>query len=402
MAGLRTTPSLETVPTEILYLIGSHLRDDEFGSITQASRTLRHVFLPRRYARIKFSGTVKQVSEHLTTMFAMSCDAISMNMRHLIEIFTRFVTFRIHYWRNDSRVPLQFSRSDVKHFDILLHSINRLCGVDFSLEIPTHRDVLAFNKALRKTGLWSTNGDTPFSLTFLGEPEVSNFNAVVRRFEPGTLGAVQLPRGFNRRYYVILKKSSHSQALKALHIDRTENRQNFRRVLPSLEHEILGEVRQDFPQLESLILHEDTPYLDDVMIPLLELELIWLDLVWFDDQLAFDRTVNALATALNRMPRLRRFAFTLWFVRLGGRLVSRDWDEGYRPKSMVELDNFYINNLVSPIMTQVPTLVELCVSSEHPIFYRGIRRDDQSHVQRESRDNPGEENRFPSLLLDLN
>ncbi|KAF5647932.1 hypothetical protein F52700_1144 [Fusarium sp. NRRL 52700] len=384
MAGLRTTPALDTVPTEILFLIGSHLHDDEVGSITQVSRRLRHVFLPRRYAKIIFSGTVEQVAEYLRLLFSMDCDVVSMSLSRLIETFTRFVTFRIDYWRHDCRVPLQFLRSDVKQFAILLHSIDRLCGASFSLILPTHRDILAFNKALRKTGSWSTNGNTPFCLTFLDELAGSNFNAIVRRFEPGTLGAVQLPEGFNRRYYVILKKSPQGQALKALHIDRTSNRQGVRRVIPSLDHEILGEVREDFPQLESLVLHEDTPS---------DLRMGPVELIWFEDQLAFYQAVNALATALNRIPRLRRFAFTLWFERLYRHLVQH---------GMAELDNFYINNIVSPIMAQVPTLVELCVSSKHPTFYRGIRRDDQIHVQRESRENPGEEKRFPSLLLDLN
>lgn len=108
---------------------------------------------------------------------------------------------------------------------------------------------------------------------------------------------------------------------------------------------------------------------------------------------------------LKRMPCLRRFAFTLWFVRLHGHLVPHDWGdyEGtYRPMTMVEMDNFYIDKIVTVIMTRVPALVELCVSSNHPAFYRATRRDDKIHVQRESRDNLGEENRFPSLLLDLN
>jgi hypothetical protein len=108
---------------------------------------------------------------------------------------------------------------------------------------------------------------------------------------------------------------------------------------------------------------------------------------------------------LKKMPCLRRFAFTLWFVRLHGHLIPHDWGdyEGtYRPKTMVEMDKFYIDKIVTVIMTRIPALVELCISSDHPTFYRGTRRDGQIHVQRESRDNVGEENRFPSLLLELN
>jgi hypothetical protein len=121
----------------------------------------------------------------------------------------------------------------------------------------------------------------------LDDPVDTNLNAIFRRFEPEALGAVQLPGGLNRKHYTKLKSSVHAYTLKALHVDRTVNNQQTRHVVPSLDQDFLREVRKDFPKLESLILHEDTPRLtiyDDFRC--------WpFGLVWFDDQSALVREI---------------------------------------------------------------------------------------------------------------
>ncbi|KAF5671113.1 hypothetical protein FDENT_10997 [Fusarium denticulatum] len=397
----RPTAALPALPTELLFIIGSYLRDDELVGLTGASTRFRQIFLHRRYGMIGFSGSVKHIAGCLKPLFSRDGGKISVDMRRLIQTFTRFVMIRIYYPPHTNNLPLRFAQNDLEHFGILLRSIDRLCGVNISLSFPRHRDCISFNKALRKTGMWSNYPDKSCSLTFLDDPVDLNFNAVFQRFHCESLGAVQLPGGFNRKHYMKLMDSFHARYLKALHVDRTANRQKARHVVPSLDDDFLGEVRRDFPRLESLILHEDTP---DLTIDS-DFRSWPFGLVWFDDQVAFERNVRKLVYELKRMPCIRRFAFTLWFVRLHGHLVPHDWEDYkgiYRPKTMVEMDNFYIDKLVTVIMTRVPALVELCVSSNHPTFYRGTRRDDQIHVQRESRDNLGEENRFPSLLLDLN
>ncbi|KAF5531303.1 hypothetical protein FNAPI_13293 [Fusarium napiforme] len=400
----RTTAALPALPTELLFIIGSYLRDDELVGITGASTLLRQIFLHRRYAMIEFSGSVKHIAGCLIPLFSQDADRISIDMRKLIQTFTRTVTIRIWYQPYVAgRWPLRFATKDLQHFGTLLHSIDGLNGVNISLSFPCHRDRIAFNKALRKAGWWYTWIRHPLkplcSLTFLDNPVVSNFNAVFRCFHPAALGAVRLPAGLNRKYYVKLSESMRARDLRALHVDRTAYNQA-RHVVPSLDDNFLGEIRKDFPRLEKLILHEDTPYLtidsDFRSWP--------FGLVWFDDQAAFDLNIDKLVFEVSRMPRLRRFAFTLWYVRLHGHLVPHDWEDYkgiYRPKTMVEMDKFYIDKLVTVIMTRVPALEELCVSSNHPTFYRGTRRDDQIHVERESRHNLGEEKRFPSLVLDL-
>ncbi|KAF5721895.1 hypothetical protein FMUND_3379 [Fusarium mundagurra] len=397
----RTTAALPALPTELLYIIGFYLRDDELVGITGASTRFRQIFLHRRYAMIEFSGSVKHIAGCLIPLFSRDGDKISVDMRKLIQTFTRFVTFRIYYPPNTIHWPLRFASNDLEHFGILLRSIDRLCGVNISLSFPRHRDCISFNKALRKTGMWSEDFTKPCSLTFLDDPVDLNFNAVFRCFQAKALGAVQLPGGLNRKHFVKLYHSRQGTYLKALHVDRTAYNQKARHVVPSLDDDFLGEIRRGFPRLESLILHEDTA---DLTIDF-DFRSWPFGLVWFDDQAAFDRNVDKLVRQLSMMPHLRRFAFTLWYVRLHGHLVPHDWEDHkgtYRPKTMVEMDNFYIDKLVTVIMTRVPSLVELCVSHNHPNFYRGTRRDDQIHVRRESRDNLGEENRFPSLLLDLN
>ncbi|KAF5555376.1 hypothetical protein FMEXI_1547 [Fusarium mexicanum] len=351
-----TTAGLPALPTEVVLIIGSFLRDDELGGLTRTSTRFRQIFLRRRYTMIEFSGSVKHIARCLIPLFSRDADEVSVDMRKLIQTFTSFVTIRIYYPPDVIRWPLRFANNDLEHFGILLRSIERLRGVSISLSFPRHRDCVSFNKALRKTGIWSEDPTKPCSLTFLVGPVDLNFNAVFRCFQPESLGAVQLPEGPNRKHYVKLKRSLHAAYLKALHVDRTAYNQKPRNVIPSLDDDFLGEVRMDFPRLESLILHEDTPSLT------IDFDYrSWpFGLVWFDDQVAFDRNVNRLI-----------------------------YEASWSPRPTV-------------IMTRVPTLVELCVSSNHPTFYRSFRREGQIHVQRESRENPGEEKRFPSLLMNLN
>lgn len=125
----------------------------------------------------------------------------------------RFVTLRIYYLPDVIHWPLRFAVNDLEHFGILLRSIDRLCGVSISVSFPRHRDCISFNKALRKTGSWSSDPTKLCSLTFLDDPVDLNFNAVFRRFWPKSLGAVQLPGGFNRKHYVKLEKSLHATYL---------------------------------------------------------------------------------------------------------------------------------------------------------------------------------------------
>ncbi|KAF5575088.1 hypothetical protein FPANT_11476 [Fusarium pseudoanthophilum] len=394
------TAALPALATELLFIIGSYLRDDELVGISAASTRFRQIFLHRRYAMIEFSGSVKHIAGCLITLHSEDADNISVDMKKLIRTFTRFVTIRIHYPPHTNNLPLRFARNDLDHFGILLRSIDRLCGVNISLSFPRPRDCISFNKALRNAAWWSYCTNKPLSLTFLDDPADTNFNAIFRHFDPASLAAVQLPGGLNRKHYTKLKSYVHAYALKTLHVDRTVNNQQTRHVVPSLDQDFLREVRKDFPQLESLILHEDTPGLTIYS----DLRCWPFGLVWFNDKSALDRNIRRMVRQLQRMPCLRRFAFTLWFVRLHGHLIPHDWEdyEGtYRHKTMVEMDKFYIDKIVTVIMTRVPALEELCVSSNHPTFYRGTRRDGQIHVERESRHNLGEEKRFPSLLLDL-
>ncbi|KAF9769893.1 hypothetical protein IL306_012610 [Fusarium sp. DS 682] len=234
-------------------------------------------------------------------------------------------------------------------------SMPRLHEVSFNIRTNTRQDTLAFNRALRKTIDWPG----PRSLTFPGHLAEPIFNAIVRRFVPTTIEAVQLPKGVNKAHFMSLKKSPQGQTLKALHIDRTANRRRTRSLTPSFDHEFLQ-------QRNNLV---------------------------------------ALIVALQRMRQLRRFAFTLWLMRLHKRLIQRDLTVSpllNRAYTAAKIDEFYFS-IVRLILGDVSTLMELCISPEHPIFYRGIRSEEgQILIRRESRENPGEEDRFPTLLLDLN
>ncbi|KAF4339485.1 hypothetical protein FBEOM_6606 [Fusarium beomiforme] len=379
---------LATLPTEVVCMIGSHMRGDDLGSMAQASKRFWKLFSPQRYNKIRFSGTVPQLAESIRLLLDENPAAMD-----LIRSFTKFVSIRVRYYYDSETIV--FAQAEIALIRNFLRSVPRLHDLRFHVTIFRHENILAFNKALRKVSNWST----PRCLTFPDYPAESTFNAIVRRFAPGIIEAVQLPKGFNRKHFTSLKKPPQGRALKALHIDRTAIQQYVRNVIPSLDHEFLQEVNSHFPQLETLIFHEDTHivggYSDSYEWP-------W-GLTWFIDALELDRCVEALISALNRMPNLRRFAFMLWLMRLHKSLVQHGWTGLimlFRAYTAAEVVEFYLL-YVEMILDRVPTLEELCISSGHPVFYRGTRQDGQVLVRRESRENPGEEDRFPPLLLDL-
>ncbi|KAF4453708.1 hypothetical protein F53441_3717 [Fusarium austroafricanum] len=328
-----TTPALATMPTEILCMIGSELGENELVGISQVSRGFRNIFLARRFKRVVLRGTMA----------------------------------RIEFYQNEypHNGPLSFE--DVALIGSLLQGMPKLYGVTFRINCY---DNVLFNRLLREAPKWSS----PRSIAFFRNTDHSNFNAVIRRFLPGTLEAVRIPYGFNKRHYNIVK--SQCPTLKALEIDRSCDRQRRRNVTPSLDHDFVNTVNSDFPEVESLILHEDTRFRNRRFM-------------WFTSAAELDDAVSLLIDALDDMPRLRRFAFTLREDRLDIPLIQDDVE--------ADIDEWCLN-LVESLLNAVPTLEELCISFYHPTFYRGTRRNHQIVVQKANRNNIGEEDRFPSSL----
>ncbi|KAF4453707.1 hypothetical protein F53441_3716 [Fusarium austroafricanum] len=354
-----TTPTLVTMPTEILCIIGSNLRDDELVGISHVSQRLRHIFIAQRYKSLKFSGTVIKVA----------------------RTYTRYLTIAI----NGDRCPELAQHAHAPQvvltpLSMFLGAIPNLEQVNFNLNFGPDMDHLLFNRCLRKTTTWSS----PRSLAFIDKVPLTVFNTVVRHFSPGALEAIQLPSGFNQQHFSTLK--TQQAGLKALHVDRTSNKTRdgtFR----LLDVNFLNSVEDHFPEMESLILHEDTP-------EYYEGSPAYISCGW-------DIHVIPFIGALNAMPRLRRFAFTLepYHLRRRRRNCPLHGNWACPPRIGYPSHEECYSDVARDILNRVPGLEALCIASHHPTFYRATRENGQIVVQKESRDNDHEQYRFPNVLL---
>ncbi|KAF4957513.1 hypothetical protein FSARC_11281 [Fusarium sarcochroum] len=381
MADPYTTPSLGTMPAEILSMIGSNLSGNELGSIAQTSRRFRQVFLSRLFETIKFSGNLGLLTEQLTSFLHGSSASIS----RLIRPFIRYATFQIDGVPYDGEhIPFHVSASGIELIGEFLRKMPSLKGVAFRLRIMSHTQLIEFNKLFRKTQKWSN----PVSLRFLNFVDASGLKAIVRQFRPGTLKAVQIPFWYKTPEYKILQ--SHCPTLKALHLSAYYGQKL--RVLRSMDHEVLDSISGDFTQLESLILRENT-----------SADTCLWSLRWPQHLHQLNQTIERLIVSLNAMPHLRRFAFTLWLKRLDKRFIRQDWTksrESRRSLEDAELDDWY-STLILRISDAVPRLEELCITSEESDFYRGTRIGGQSsmRVERASFSHVDEKHQFPNALV---
>lgn len=76
-----TTPAslsaLESLPTEVLLMIGSELYEFHFMVVTLVSKRLRSVFLPQRFKTLNFSGSLKKLARDMTSF-------LSGDLKHLM------------------------------------------------------------------------------------------------------------------------------------------------------------------------------------------------------------------------------------------------------------------------------------------------------------------------------
>jgi hypothetical protein len=76
------------MPTEILCMIGANLSDHEIKEWTLASKRFRDLFLPRLCKKLKFSGNMEQLTNHLHAYFSNKTDPF----RDLVHRHTRRVS----------------------------------------------------------------------------------------------------------------------------------------------------------------------------------------------------------------------------------------------------------------------------------------------------------------------
>ncbi|KAF5981855.1 hypothetical protein FCOIX_3994 [Fusarium coicis] len=86
------------------------------------------------------------------------------------------------------------------------------------------------------------------------------------------------------------------------------------------------------------------------------------------------RAVDDIASKLNEMPKLVRFAFPLDQNTMCNRLMREDWTSCTKePLSHEQVAQWY-TRLILHISRSVPRLEQICVTNDYPFFFRGIKK----------------------------
>jgi hypothetical protein len=85
MAGSGTTPSLATMPTEIVCMIGAHLSIYVIKAWTLVSKRFRDIFLSQICKHIKFSGDMEQLENSILSYFRTATASFRNVVHHNIR-----------------------------------------------------------------------------------------------------------------------------------------------------------------------------------------------------------------------------------------------------------------------------------------------------------------------------
>ncbi|KAM5343244.1 hypothetical protein ACJ41O_014210 [Fusarium nematophilum] len=360
---------------EIYSEIGAYLKVADLDGITKACKRLQIGFTRGMFYRVKFNcGHEKSVSKALQTFLHRKSDMGMKEMRDAIRhVSIGFIG------ANDLELPCRIAYS--------LEKMPQLRILDLDLH-----DVSAEQAAT----LWMMLNGTPqkwpnvHTLVYWGPAFV--LKAVFRLCHLEKLQAVYLTEGRGSETYVETRK--HCPRLKrlALSLDGDIDGSVLNRNgwgwgdMMSLEAESMAKivVNRDFEYLEWLVFNETRPF------------------SYYLRGTPPENRVKGLIAALQAMPRLRRFAFTLSKNRFGpsfNLVLSVD-----RPLTHTEAEAWYAA-LIQRIGGSVPGLEQLCIidgGDWRPVVHRGTRdrNGDSMSVTHETFSWQTSNSTFPLGLLD--
>ncbi|KAF9769052.1 hypothetical protein IL306_013608 [Fusarium sp. DS 682] len=401
------TPSsaLEQMPTELLCMIGSHLRNGGFKVATLLSKHLRSIFLPQLFKKVTFSGTLRKLAAEMKSLL----DGDFKDSLPLILSFAKTVTICFERSTMAESTDLQLSATRTAVINEFVYKISSVSVIafDYPVDDPKlncHLEaamvmLLCFGPAKAK---W--NG--PKTVVFPGPRNLPMFNSILRQFAPGTVEAVHLSRAcaWCHRYVLQLK----CPLLKGLKVEVSAT-DSESRTLACIDHKLLGEIAGAFPHLESLVLDQlDCWEFEKALHPIDKKPNLPVLNTW----------VNKLILQLESIPRLRCFAFTLqrewmdreynWELpdereerlkRADPPAAASEQDEWpYYLSTVEEVDGWHAR-LIARILNAVPQLEELCVKTSAVVLHRGTKTEGVVTVRRVDTEDPREEPRFPSALL---
>ncbi|KAF5705020.1 hypothetical protein FMUND_12281 [Fusarium mundagurra] len=378
---------LEEMPVEVLLMIATYLGCRELRGTAFVSKSLRSVLVPGLFKKIIFSGTLEKIAYKIRSL-------LNGEHQHLMELIlssTKLVTIRLE------------ARQGVEGFmeSILLKDIIAITSEFVSKLSSIHLIAFDFGVDNQRARCHLQTVVFPIPIN------QATFGAIMSQFYYDSFESLRLPQASPPAHRDILR--SIFASAKGLKIDMsaipTESR-----TLACIDDKYLHQLSRDFPNLHSLFLDQlDSDNFRSYVGPIRKKAILPNPTLYFDN----------LISRLKTMPQLRRFAFTLtkdWLVNEYECVLEYESDEMLSLNNTssvisqtdawplwlgtVAKENEWHFDLVTRILNAVPQLKELCVVPHTSELYRGTKIKGTVSVRLVKSDDPRENSRFPSQLVD--
>ncbi|KAF5969158.1 hypothetical protein FCOIX_11033 [Fusarium coicis] len=389
MAGLGTTPSLATMPTEIVCMIGDNMSSNEIKDWTLVSKRFREILLPRICKHLKFFGNMKELTNSLNAYFKRK----TAPFRHLVHHHTRFVTFEVTKFNNMFEMRAWVQRYGVDTIPIgrFLADTQNLHGVVFDIWLPDPKEAFRFVSFIRRGADWYG----PEHVYFKNYAEHWDIGKMVGKFKSGALKGISLPRtslldhcGQIARNGANLTSLRLGKYLCIYYRDST---------LAVFNSQVANTIAEDFPHLESLQIYDRFSRRD---LPLYR---------GYTDSYRWCREIAKAAFILTQLRRLRRFAISMRPLESNGisinsitgqLLVMTKKNKGRGPREVHGPEGVF--KLVATYFAASAKGPEkVFITSEdpvNPVFYRATLTGDVWNISRESLEDPSQKDLFPNVL----
>ncbi|KAF5974091.1 hypothetical protein FBULB1_7923 [Fusarium bulbicola] len=195
--------SLNKMPNELLYMIGSYLTHQESILYSAVSKRFRNLLGAQHFTAIRLSGTLEGLAKELRFLLEL--------LESKVDVFnqTRHATFHITSIHGP-KDPGPFCNALLTS-DLIGSCIKTIKGLhDVTFDLDLRGESSCFHEHFQSQQKWKK----PCSVIFQ-RADRKAFETIIHNFEPGIVKAVQLPMEISMTYYGPLKTGRHP--LKALH-----------------------------------------------------------------------------------------------------------------------------------------------------------------------------------------
>ncbi|KLO80841.1 uncharacterized protein LW93_9086 [Fusarium fujikuroi] len=385
MVATSTTPELATMPTEIVCMIGDNLSANEVKDLTLVSKRFREIFLLKFCKHLKFAGNMKELTNSLNAYFARK----TASFRHLVHHHTRFVTFEVTKFNDISEMYTWVQASGVNSIPVgrFLADTPNLRGVIFDTWLRNPKEASKFNTLIRRGPDWQG----PKHVYFKKELDNWDMRKIVRRFKAGALKGISAPSGLFPDHYDELARNGAN--LTSLRLDKYLCISYQVSVQTGFGIRLVNSIGTDFPQLESLNIYEKQS----------SNALLRYD--YYADTRLWSREIARVASILDKLPRLRRFAFSMRGMRSNNKnfnSIRRKLLAMIEEKVPVPFEVLGLEGVCKLVTTYFAAhakgLEEVCIATGHPMFYRVTLTDGAWNMSEESSEDPSQKYLFPNVL----